>query len=53
VLSIHQLTDAARVCERFLLLDNGHAIAEGTIGELGGASLEEVFLARTAAQRPR
>jgi ABC-2 type transport system ATP-binding protein len=53
VLSIHQLNDAARVCDRFLLLDNGHAIAEGTIGELGGASLEEVFLARTAAQRPR
>ena len=51
VLSIHQLTDAARVCDRFLLLDNGRSIAEGTLEELGGANLEEVFLARTAAQR--
>ena len=53
VLSIHQLTDAARVCDRFLLLDNGRAIAEGTLEELGGRDLEEVFLARTAAQRSR
>jgi ABC-type multidrug transport system ATPase subunit len=53
VLSIHQLTDAARVCDRFLLLDNGRAIAEGTLEELGGVDLEEVFLARTAAQRSR
>jgi ABC-2 type transport system ATP-binding protein len=53
VLSIHQLTDAARVCDRFLFLDNGRAIAEGTLEELGGGDLEEVFLARTAAQRSR
>jgi ABC-2 type transport system ATP-binding protein len=53
VLSIHQLTDAARVCDRFLLLDNGRVIAEGTLAELGGGDLEEVFLARTAAQRSR
>jgi ABC-2 type transport system ATP-binding protein len=51
VLSIHQLADAARVCDRFLLLDHGHAIAEGDLPELQaqagtpGASLEEVFLA--------
>jgi ABC-2 type transport system ATP-binding protein len=51
VLSIHQLTDAARVCDRFLLLDHGRAIAEGDLGELRSrvaqpqASLEEVFLA--------
>lgn len=53
VLSIHQLTDAARVCDRFLLLDHGHSIAEGTLADLGGGDLEEAFLARTAAQRPR
>lgn len=51
ILSIHQLVDAARVCDRFLLLDHGRAIAHGTIDELQarvgnpGASLEEVFLA--------
>src|SRR5947207_1665941 len=46
VLSIHQLTDAARVCDRFLLLNNGRSVAEGTLAELGG-NLEEVFLAHT------
>ena len=51
VLSIHQLSDAARVCDRFLLLDNGRAVAEGTLPELqeragnGNATLEDVFLA--------
>ncbi|MBV9496441.1 MAG: ABC transporter ATP-binding protein [Acidobacteria bacterium] len=51
VLSIHQLTDAARVCDRFLLLDNGRAIAEGDLAQLRAragipnATLEEVFLA--------
>jgi ABC-2 type transport system ATP-binding protein len=51
ILSIHQLTDAARICERFLLLDHGRAIAEGTLPELqarignADAALEEVFLA--------
>ena len=53
VLSIHQLTDAARVCDRFLLLDNGRSVAEGTLAELlartaaPDGSLEEVFLALT------
>ena len=57
VLSIHQLTDAARVCDRFVLLSGGSARGEGTLGELaaraaahGGAAagdLEEVFLALT------
>lgn len=51
VLSIHQLTDAAAICERFLLLDNGRALASGTLAELrtrannDQASLEEVFVA--------
>ncbi|HEX2836048.1 MAG TPA: ABC transporter ATP-binding protein [Thermoanaerobaculia bacterium] len=51
VLSIHQLTDAAAICSRFLLLDHGRAIASGTLAELRAragrcdATLEEVFLA--------
>ncbi len=46
VLSIHQLRDAARIGDRFLLLDNGRAVAHGTLPELGG-DLEEAFLALT------
>jgi ABC-type multidrug transport system ATPase subunit len=51
ILSIHQLVDAARACERFLLLDHGRAIAIGDLSELRArvekpeATLEEVFLA--------
>lgn len=50
ILSIHQLADAVRVCDRFLLLDHGRAIAEGSLAELqeragnADATLEEVFL---------
>jgi ABC-type multidrug transport system ATPase subunit len=43
VLSIHQLQDAARICDRLLLLNNGRVVATGTPAELG--NLEEVFLA--------
>jgi len=43
VLSIHQLQDAARICDRLLLLNNGKVVATGTPAELG--DLEEVFLA--------
>ena len=53
LLSIHQLTDAARVCDRLILLSDGRVVGEGTIDELrtqaklreGG--LEEIFLALT------
>jgi ABC-2 type transport system ATP-binding protein len=50
VLSIHQLSDAARACDRFLLLDHGRSVADGTLHELTakhGPTLEEVFLALT------
>jgi ABC-2 type transport system ATP-binding protein len=57
VLSIHQISDAARVCDRFVLLSAGHVRGEGTLDELGAAAsargaragegLEEVFLALT------
>jgi len=58
MLSIHQLVDAARVCDRLILLSDGRVVGEGTIDELraqanlsdGGlpeARLEEIFLALT------
>jgi ABC-2 type transport system ATP-binding protein len=51
LLSIHQLTDAERVCDRFVLLSAGRVRGEGTLPELRAAAelpaggLEEVFLA--------
>jgi len=56
LLSIHQIGDAARVCDRFVLLSGGRVRGEGTFDELaavaathGGRTgdLEEVFLALT------
>lgn len=52
-LSIHQISDAARFCDRFILLSGGRVKGEGTIDELasqaaiGSRNLEEVFLAIT------
>ena len=52
-LSIHQISDAARLCDRFVLLSNGAVRGEGTLPELAARagrpsdSLEEVFLALT------
>jgi ABC-2 type transport system ATP-binding protein len=45
IVSIHQLTDAAKICDRVLLLNEGRVVAAGTPHELG--DLEELFLART------
>jgi ABC-2 type transport system ATP-binding protein len=57
VLSIHQISDAARVCDRFVLLSAGHVRGEGTLDDLAEVAsargaraaddLEEVFLALT------
>ena len=58
VLSIHQIADAERICDRFVLLSNGRVRGEGTLPELAAqassrdavrsfANLEEVFLALT------
>jgi ABC-type multidrug transport system ATPase subunit len=53
VFAIHQLADAERACDRFLLLAEGRVLAHGTLGELRNrtaqprASLEDVFLALT------
>jgi ABC-2 type transport system ATP-binding protein len=56
-LSIHQIRDAARVCDRFVLLSGGRARGEGTLRQLSALAaarghaadddLEEVFLALT------
>jgi ABC-2 type transport system ATP-binding protein len=57
-LSIHQIADAARICDRFVLLSGGKVCGEGTVAQLaalaaahdGGKpyqNLEEVFLALT------
>jgi ABC-2 type transport system ATP-binding protein len=43
ILSIHQILDAARVCDRFVLLSEGRVRTEGTLDEL----TEETFLALT------
>jgi ABC-2 type transport system ATP-binding protein len=52
-LSIHQIADAARFCDRFVLLSSGRVCGEGTVAELAALAatsagdLEEVFLALT------
>ena len=57
-LSIHQIGDAARFCDRFVLLSGGRVCGEGTVRELAALAavrdgsrtyedLEEVFLALT------
>jgi ABC-2 type transport system ATP-binding protein len=57
-LSIHQISEAARVCDRFVLLSGGVVRGEGTLDELSAvasargqasaaSNLEEVFLALT------
>ena len=57
-LSIHQLADAGRVCDRLVLLSAGRVAGEGTLDELrarAGLSeggLEEVFLALTETGSP-
>jgi ABC-2 type transport system ATP-binding protein len=56
LLSIHQLRDAERVCDRLLLLSNGCVLGFGSLDELRvlnglpGASLEELFLALNSHQ---
>jgi ABC-2 type transport system ATP-binding protein len=56
--SIHQITQAARFCDRFILLSGGRVCAEGTpeeltrlaatrLGHASPADFEEVFLALT------
>ena len=59
LLSIHQISDAARFCDRFVLLSGGRVRGEGTLDELSALAasrrtapatdtdLEEVFLALT------
>ena len=54
IVSMHQLDQATRICDRLVLLDNGRVAGIGSMAELRSAaslpdgSLEEVFLALTA-----
>ena len=56
VLSIHQLVDAERICDDFLLLAAGRLVGQGSLAELRTrtrlpeGSLEDVFLALTPAE---
>jgi ABC-2 type transport system ATP-binding protein len=51
LISIHQISDAQKICDRFLLLSNGNILGTGTLNDLRdqtslpSGSLEEVFLA--------
>jgi ABC-2 type transport system ATP-binding protein len=53
VLAIHQLADAERICDRFVLLAGGQVRGSGTLEELRAkaslqsGSLEDIFLALT------
>jgi ABC-2 type transport system ATP-binding protein len=57
VLSIHQVADAARLCDRFVLISNGTVRGEGTLASLAAMAserqaqpvtgLEDAFLALT------
>lgn len=53
LLSIHQLVDAGRVCDRLVLLSAGLVVGEGSISELRAQAnlpeggVEEIFLALT------
>lgn len=50
ILSIHQLSQAQRICDYFILLDNGNLIASGSMEELKkrfsceSDSLEDIFI---------
>jgi ABC-2 type transport system ATP-binding protein len=52
-LSIHQLGDAAKICDRLILINQGKIVAQGTLEELkalakvSSTNLEEIFLALT------
>lgn len=57
-ISIHQIADAAKICDRFVLLSDGRVVGEGTLEELTAlaarrlghmppSDFEEVFLALT------
>jgi ABC-type multidrug transport system ATPase subunit len=53
LLSIHQLVDAGRVCDRLVMLSAGKVVGEGSIDELraqaklSAGGVEEIFLALT------
>src|SRR6266516_5664536 len=51
LLCTHDMDEAAALCDRVLMMDNGRVLADGTAAELcdehGGATLEDVFMQLT------
>lgn len=45
LMTSHLLADAEDVCDRVMIVNHGHSVAEGKVAELG-TSLEEFFLAK-------
>ena len=50
LMTSHLLADAQDVCERFMILNHGTAVASGRVAEIGG-SLQDYFLAAVAERR--
>ena len=50
-LSIHQIKDAARVCDRFVLLSGGRIRGEGTLDELGALAAARGAASATISKR--
>jgi ABC-2 type transport system ATP-binding protein len=48
LLCTHDMSEAAALCDRVLMMDNGRVLADGSAAELcrkhGAATLEEVFM---------
>jgi ABC-2 type transport system ATP-binding protein len=59
LVSTHMLDTAERLCDRILIIDRGHVVTEGTLGELheraqmgADATLEDMFLKLTEETDP-
>ena len=52
LVSSHVLAEVAQSVDRVLIIDHGRLLADASIGELDGRSLEDVYLQVTAEARP-
>ncbi|MBI2433897.1 MAG: ATP-binding cassette domain-containing protein [Candidatus Hydrogenedentes bacterium] len=51
LLSTHILPEVAMVCGRVVIIDRGHIVAEDSLANLAGRTLEEVFMAALTRER--